>query len=38
VAASVLAGVHVVRVHAVAEMVQVARVADEIRKYHRARE
>lgn len=36
VAAAVLAGVHVVRVHAVAEMVQVVRVADEIRKYHRA--
>jgi len=35
VAASVLAGAHVVRVHAVAEMVQVVRVADEIRKYHR---
>jgi len=35
VAASALAGVHVVRVHAVAEMVQVVRVADEIRKYHR---
>ena len=36
VAAAVLAGVHIVRVHAVREMVQVARVADEIRKYHRA--
>lgn len=36
VTAAVLAGVHVVRVHAVAEMVQVVRVADEIRKYHRA--
>jgi dihydropteroate synthase len=35
VTASVLAGAHVVRVHAVAEMAQVARVADEIRKYHR---
>jgi dihydropteroate synthase len=35
VTASVLAGAHIVRVHAVAEMVQVARVADEIRKYHR---
>ena len=35
VAASVLAGAHIVRVHAVAEMAQVARVADEIRKYHR---
>jgi dihydropteroate synthase len=31
----VLAGAHVVRVHAVGEMLQVARVADEIRKYHR---
>jgi dihydropteroate synthase len=36
VAAAVLAGAHIVRVHAVAEMVQVARVADEIRRYHRA--
>jgi dihydropteroate synthase len=35
VAAAVLAGAHVVRVHAVREMVQVVRVADEIRKYHR---
>jgi dihydropteroate synthase len=35
VTAAVLAGAHVVRVHAVAEMVQVARVADEIRRYHR---
>ena len=35
VTASVLAGAHIVRVHAVAEMVQVVRVADEIRKYHR---
>jgi dihydropteroate synthase len=35
VAASVWAGAHIVRVHAVAEMVQVVRVADEIRKYHR---
>jgi dihydropteroate synthase len=35
VAASVLAGAHIVRVHAVAEMAQVVRVADEIRKYHR---
>jgi dihydropteroate synthase len=35
VAAAVLAGAHIVRVHAVAQMVQVARVADEIRKYHR---
>jgi dihydropteroate synthase len=32
VTAAVLAGAHVVRVHAVAEMVQVVRVADEIRK------
>jgi dihydropteroate synthase len=31
----VLAGAHVVRVHAVAEMSQVVRVADEIRKYYR---
>lgn len=36
VAAAVLGGAHMVRVHAVAEMVQVVRVADEIRKYHRA--
>ncbi len=36
VAAGVLAGAHVVRVHAVAPMVQVVRVTDEIRKYHRA--
>jgi dihydropteroate synthase len=36
VTAAVLAGAHVVRVHAVAPMVQVVRVADEIRKYHRA--
>jgi len=35
VTAAVLGGAHIVRVHAVAEMVQVARVADEIRKYHR---
>ena len=35
VTAAVLAGAHVVRVHAVAEMLQVARVADEIRRYHR---
>jgi len=33
-AAAVLAGVHIVRVHAVREMVQVVRVADEIRRYH----
>ena len=38
VAASVLAGAHIVRVHAVAPMVQVVRVTDEIRKYHRADE
>jgi len=36
VTAAVLAGAHVVRVHAVAPMVQVVRVTDEIRKYHRA--
>ena len=35
VAAAVLAGAHIVRVHAVGEMTQVARVSDEIRKYHR---
>jgi dihydropteroate synthase len=35
VTAAVLAGAHIVRVHAVAEMAQVVRVADEIRKYHR---
>jgi dihydropteroate synthase len=35
VAAAVLAGAHIVRVHAVREMTQVARVSDEIRKYHR---
>jgi dihydropteroate synthase len=34
VTASVLAGAHIVRVHAVAEMVQVVRVADEIRRHH----
>jgi dihydropteroate synthase len=34
VTAGVLAGAHIVRVHAVAEMVQVVRVADEIRRYH----
>ena len=33
VTAAVLGGAHVIRVHAVAEMVQVVRVADEIRKY-----
>jgi dihydropteroate synthase len=36
VAAGVLAGAHIVRVHAVAPMVHVVRVADELRKYHRA--
>lgn len=36
VTAAVLAGAHVVRVHAVREMLQVVLVADEIRKYHRA--
>ena len=35
VSACVAAGAHIVRVHAVREMVQVVRVADEIRKYHR---
>ena len=35
VTAAVLAGAHIVRVHAVAEMLQVVRVADEIRRYHR---
>jgi dihydropteroate synthase len=35
VTTAILGGAHVVRVHAVAPMVQVARVADEIRKYHR---
>jgi dihydropteroate synthase len=35
VTAAVLAGAHIVRVHAVGEMVSVVRVADEIRKYHR---
>jgi dihydropteroate synthase len=35
VTAAVLAGAHVVRVHAVREMSPVVRVADEIRKYHR---
>jgi dihydropteroate synthase len=29
----VLAGAHIVRVHAVAEMAQVVKVAEEIRKY-----
>jgi dihydropteroate synthase len=36
VAAAVFAGAHIVRVHAVREMAQVARVSDEIRKYHPA--
>ena len=36
VTAAVLAGAHIVRVHAVPGMTQVVRVADEIRKYHRA--
>ena len=36
VAAAVAAGTHIVRVHAVRELTQVVRVADEIRKYHRA--
>lgn len=35
VAAAVLSGAHVVRVHAVREMGQVVRVVDEIQKYHR---
>ena len=34
VTTAVLAGVHIVRVHAVREMLQVVRVADEIRRYH----
>jgi len=34
VAAAVLGGAHIVRVHAVAEMTQVVRVADEIRHHH----
>jgi dihydropteroate synthase len=34
VAAAVLGGAHIVRVHAVREMAQVVRVADEIRRYH----
>ena len=37
VTSAVLAGAHIVRVHAVREMAQVVRVADEIRKYHRDR-
>jgi len=36
VAACVAAGAHIVRVHAVKELAQVVRVADEIQKYHRA--
>jgi dihydropteroate synthase len=36
VAAAVLSGAHIVRVHAVAPMLHVVRVADELRKYHRA--
>lgn len=36
VSAATLAGAHVVRVHAVREMAHVVRVADDIRKYHRA--
>jgi dihydropteroate synthase len=36
VTAACLAGAHIVRVHAVAPLRQVVRVADEIRKYHRA--
>ncbi len=36
VAAAVFGGAHIVRVHAVREIVQVVRVSDEIRKYHRA--
>jgi len=35
VTAAVLSGAHVIRVHSPREMVEVARVADEIRKYHR---
>jgi dihydropteroate synthase len=34
VTAAVLAGAHIIRVHAVREMTQVVRVADEIRRYH----
>ena len=36
VTSAVLSGAHVVRVHAVAEMRHVVRVADQIRRYHRA--
>ena len=35
VAAAILAGAHIIRVHAVSEMVQVARVTDEIRRHAR---
>ena len=35
VTAAVLCGAHIVRVHAVRELAEVVRVADEIRKYHR---
>jgi dihydropteroate synthase len=35
VTAAIFAGAHIVRVHAVRQMAQVARVSDEIRKYHR---
>jgi dihydropteroate synthase len=35
VTAAVLCGAHIVRVHAVRELSEVVRVADEIRKYHR---
>ena len=35
VTAAVMSGAHIVRVHAVHEMTQVVRVADEIRKYYR---
>jgi dihydropteroate synthase len=34
VTAAVLGGAHIVRVHAVAEMAQVVRVAEEIRRHH----
>jgi dihydropteroate synthase len=36
VGAAVLAGAHIVRVHAVRQMLQVVRVTDEIRRYHAA--
>jgi dihydropteroate synthase len=35
ITAAVFSGVHIVRVHALREMADVVRVADEIRKYHR---